>query len=193
MKACLTVAGIICFAFLPLHVAQSLTVDEAYRAIPHQQTTYRPDRSTLSGTQARALSELFRAVDEAIVARVETLRWFQSAGRSGQAFSVYRASTDRLVASIAGLRLEPAAARARDWVVAAIREQQRFFQKWDTKRRENSSAPFAIQSGTDADQHIRSSSGLLHKAYNDLMQAYPAESAHNRQAFFDHLCALDFV
>jgi hypothetical protein len=40
---------------------------------------------------------------------------------------------------------------------------------------------------------IHKASGLLHQAYAELMQLYPGEAPHNRDAFYDYLCALDFL
>lgn len=40
---------------------------------------------------------------------------------------------------------------------------------------------------------VRSSSGKLKQAYGKLMSRYPGQSQWIQDAFFDHLCALDFV
>ena len=40
---------------------------------------------------------------------------------------------------------------------------------------------------------VRSSSANLQGAYSDLMRLYSSENATNKQAFFDYLCALDFI
>lgn len=40
---------------------------------------------------------------------------------------------------------------------------------------------------------VRSASGKLLGAYGNLMRMYPNEDGTNRQAFFDYLCALDFI
>ena len=53
--------------------------------------------------------------------------------------------------------------------------------------------PYALHKGGNVHSLVRSSSNQLIQAYDYLMQSYPQESPHNRQAFFDHLCALDFI
>ncbi|NIP39793.1 MAG: hypothetical protein GWO07_16190 [Candidatus Dadabacteria bacterium] len=40
---------------------------------------------------------------------------------------------------------------------------------------------------------VHSSSNKLKRAYSILMKKCPKENGHNRQAFFDDLCALDFI
>jgi hypothetical protein len=39
---------------------------------------------------------------------------------------------------------------------------------------------------------IRAASAHLHAAYAELMRLFPGENAHNRDAFYDYLCALDY-
>ena len=40
---------------------------------------------------------------------------------------------------------------------------------------------------------VQTASARLHEAYAELMRLYPGEDAHNRDAFFDYLCALDYL
>ena len=40
---------------------------------------------------------------------------------------------------------------------------------------------------------VHTASARLHEAYGQLMRLYPEEGAQNRDAFFDYLCALDFL
>jgi hypothetical protein len=47
---------------------------------------------------------------------------------------------------------------------------------------------------TDGDRSaVPTASARLHEAYAELMRLYPGEGAHNRDAFYDYLCALDFL
>jgi len=46
----------------------------------------------------------------------------------------------------------------------------------------------------DGDQAaVNTASARLHEAYAELMRLYPGEGPHNRDAFYDYLCALDFL
>jgi len=40
---------------------------------------------------------------------------------------------------------------------------------------------------------VHTASARLHEAYGQLVRLYPEEGAQNRDAFFDYLCALDFL
>ena len=40
---------------------------------------------------------------------------------------------------------------------------------------------------------IQTASARLHEAYAELMRLFPEEGRQNRDAFFDYLCALDFL
>lgn len=54
------------------------------------------------------------------------------------------------------------------------------------------SAEQAYLAGADQTA-VATASARLHEAYAELMRLYPEEGAHNRDAFFDYLCALDFL
>ena len=78
---------------------------------------------------------------------------------------------------------------ALDWQKAlifdAISEQRRYLKAWQDSgnpRYFDAQAPL-----------VRSSHGKLIAAYNHLMRLFGEENPHNKQAFFDHLCALDFI
>lgn len=40
---------------------------------------------------------------------------------------------------------------------------------------------------------MRAASARLHAAYAALLRLFPGENAHNRDAFYDYLCALDYL
>ena len=40
---------------------------------------------------------------------------------------------------------------------------------------------------------VQAASANLHEAYAELMRLFPGEDANNRDAFYDYLCALDFL
>jgi hypothetical protein len=91
---------------------------------------------------------------------------------------------EQLIANIGALsapdRLEP----VKRLVGTAIEEQARYFSSLDQSKKLSFNA---------RDKLVQSSHAKLVNAYNLLMAQYPQESAHNNKAFFDHLCALDFI
>ena len=78
-------------------------------------------------------------------------------------------------------------------ITTALREQGSYFREWDQATAKRQPFPYTLYQGGNFHSLVRSSSSKLIQAYNHLMQSYPKESPHNRQAFFDHLCALDFL
>ena len=152
--------------------AFALSVVEAYRLIPHRQTVFQSTSARMPANERAYLVSFFSAIDHAIVAKVSARRGVTVA----QAYATVWKAWDRLS--------PPAALKAtQDKVKAAIADQQAFLLEIEQK-----------QSGWNmSHSKVRSSSAKLQSAYSDLMRIYPSESATNKQAFFDYLCALDFI
>ena len=150
----------------------ALSVEEAYRLIPHRRTAFQVTTARMAPPDRAYLESFFKAIDQAIVAKVSSRRNTPVA----QAYvPVWRAWEE----------LNPPAAlkATQDKVRAAIVDQQAFLLELERK-----------QTGWDMNHpKVRSASGKLHGAYGDLMRMYPNEDATNKQAFFDYLCALDFI
>lgn len=169
---------------LPLP-AGAMTVAEAYAAIPHNRTTFDAARSSLPRAQASELHTFFDLVDRAVVLRVVTMRAIESgaAREAVQALQGY----DRLIAELAATAMAPDAAGIRDLVAGAVREQRRFLAAQAAAGGGQRRLPIT----TAAD--VRNSSQKLQQAYGMLMQRFARETGPNKTAFFDHLCALDFL
>lgn len=129
----------------------------------------------MSSAERATLVRLFALVDDAIVAKVlagEALARKEAWGPTGRLYAGIEAQLRDLNP---GTRLKPVV----DQVVSAIEDQRDYFQgRW---------------SGGNTQSKIQSSSAKLHQAYSFLMSLYPDENASNKQAFFDYLCALDFI
>ena len=87
---------------------------------------------------------------------------------------VTRAGHDRAVADLRGLELPARLRRVQSLVTDAVVAEQAY-----------------LADGGEA--AIHTASARLHEAYAELMRLFPGEAAHNRDAFFDYLCALDFL
>ena len=159
----------------------ALSVDEAYASIPHQRTPFSVVSSGAARPQAEALARLFELSDQATVLKVRGL----AALRSGDAASLrdvlqdYRGPLDVLQRVPATAEVK----EAQSLVLLAVRQHKAFF--------ESKLATGARDTVFTALVHQASSN--LRQAYSLLMAAFPKESPSNRQAFFDHLCALDFI
>ena len=171
---------ILTFLLLNHGVAQALTVEEAYRLIPHQRTIFETHSSKLSPDTASTLIEVFQYVDQIIVLK-ETILTNRFAGNADLVKKQYSQISDQIAARLSATEL----ASFRDSLLGGIRDQAEYLG--------------LAKSGSislDIDNRhlkVRASSAQLVQAYNILMQKFPHEVPHNKQAFYDYLCALDMI
>jgi hypothetical protein len=175
---------LICLALLAVlpFSASALTVEQAYAAIPHQRTVFDGPGSRLARGQVETLDQLFTLSDRGTVLRVDGL----DAVKRGDAARLRAIVRDyaALIDALRQLRPTPQTRAATELVTQAVQQHQSFF---DTKL---AGGP-RLDSAFTAD--VNQSSQKLRQAYSLLMAAFPDETARNRQAFFDYLCALDFL
>ena len=125
----------------------------------------------------------------AMRARVMALRGFY--GQSGSmSVERYNSEINDMVNSFSLIKTPRHLKGVEDTLISAVRDQQVFFNEW------------AKSKGTRYYEHwkrnysahpkVQSSHKKLLQAYYKLMAMYPREVQHNKTAFFDHLCALDF-
>lgn len=172
---CLSITGVVAATDFPM----TMSVEQAYSAIPHERTKFLRALSRTQAADAAYLDSLFTLVDLAVVERVQTLLWIQTDGRRGAKGGNY----GLLLEELSALEVPRKLHRVHGLITEALEEQQAYLECWRRAR-----------GGFDAsNQLVQSSHGKLYKAYQILMQTYPREAAHNRKAFFDHLCALDFI
>lgn len=168
----------------PALPAAAMTVAEAYAAIPHKRTEFAARRSTLPAADARALERLFRLTDQGVVLRVRGLQ----ALRAGDVAGLQRimAQYDELLAALRGAAMTAPTEAVRASVVQAVDDQRRLYAG-------KLASGAAGRRDARLTQEAHQGSAKLHQAYSMLMSAYPHEEAANKTAFFDHLCALDFL
>ena len=177
--ACLSIA-----AALPLP-ADAMTADEAYSAIPHRRTLYEPPKSTIAAESARELGRLFTLTDEGVVLRVQGMR----AQRERNAAEVRNLLEryDALIAKLAAEKFGGEVASARDLIVDGVRMHRKYLAS-----RPTGGMTFVRNELTAAPEVTQASRKLI-GAYQLLMTRFPKEAAHNKTAFYDHLCALDYL
>jgi hypothetical protein len=170
----------------------AISVEDAYRAIPHRYTPFESKSAKMNPTEGFFLQKFFRLLNLAIVERVQTQAWFQSNGKKGTAFSNYQRATNGLIAQLETLAAPDKLRVVTRSVIEALKDQAAYFEEWQrmVTRRE----PFKHALGAGPHHpRILAASQKLHDAYGRLMRAYPQEADRTKQAFFDHLCALDFI
>jgi hypothetical protein len=169
-------------------LAEEMTIEQAYQAIPHERTPYNAQQSTSPAADAKYLDHLFFVTDMAMRARVQTLIMFHA--NKPEALEKYVSDVGTLLASFEMVQTPAHLKEVQELVVSAIKDQQAFFESWaDTK------PPLydSIKQSYGSNPAVISAHQKLIKAYSLLKQAYPGETQHNTKAFFDHLCALDFI
>lgn len=155
----------------------ALEIDQAYRLIPHQQTPFVLNQSRIPVGEAAKLARLLSLAELAMVARVGAMR-------AGPAETDYFSQIDTILWQMKNLDTSPNLHQARLHILAAIEQQRGFFELYATN---------GDKVQTERNKLVETSHRHLITAYNILMQLYPQETGHNRQAFFDYLCALDFI
>ena len=171
----------------------ALSVSEAYALVPHRQTTYVATQSQLHTEIAQNIERFFRLSDRALVARVMMFRWCQSDGKANYSLEAYRRETAAVQAEL-GKLVVPAEARP---AIKAVREalalHSDYFKLWVEAI--HSGKPFAdaFRPGRTIPALVKQANEKLLSAYRIMMGAFPNESDMNKQAFYDHLCALDFI
>jgi hypothetical protein len=157
--------------------SQALDIDEAYRLIPHQQTTFESGSSNIPKNEIKSVNRLLSLAELAMVERVNALK-------NGANKSHYFDRIDKILNDIENLEVEQNLQEVHQLIQTSIQQHRAYFETYKQTSK---------QSKTKKKQLIQGSHRNLIKAYNLLMKAYPQETKHNKQAFFDYLCALDFI
>jgi len=108
----------------------AMSVEEAYRAIPHRYTPFESKSVKMSPKDTAVLQEFFRLLNLAIVDRVQAQTWFQSNGKRGVAFPKYQRSTDGLIMQLEALTLPNSLKAVHRDVIDALRDQRAYFEEW---------------------------------------------------------------
>jgi hypothetical protein len=177
----LLTAALLCATFVAQ--AQTMTVEQAYAQIPHARTLFAFGSSTIEPKEKEALRQIFDFSEQATVIRVEGL-----AGLRSRNVEAVEKSVARYRSLLATPRLKVASsAAALALITEAVVLHRNFFEAKLSQVRKGSTL------NADLTSEVQVASQKLHGAYAALMKSFPSESKHNQQAFFDYLCALDFL
>lgn len=171
---------------------KEMSVGEAYKAIPHQRTQYDLKQSPLPQDTRKFLDHLFFVTDIALQKRMMMLLYFNR-GQESFYLKTYDTEIGNLIGSFSLIEThDPAAQKIRDTIILALQQQRQFFDEWAQAK--GTPKYDRIKNGGLVNQIlVQSAHQNLVRAYMMLKQAYPGETGHNQQAFYDHLCALDFL
>src|SRR5262245_36947848 len=108
--------------------ARAMTVEEAYRAIPHRHVVFDASRTSLTLEESRWMGSFHQIVDEAIALRVSTQSWLATGGKTGEPLGLYRTRMKALDGRLAALPCPRSVIEARDLVVQALADQRAYFE-----------------------------------------------------------------
>ena len=155
---------------------KEMSVAEAYQAIPHKQTTFDGDQAKMSGDEKLYLTKSFALVDNAVQARVTALN------ESQQELEDKDTRYNRIMTALNEMKVPARLQEYHQLIVEAITAQRDYLDDLSTGDRVDTS-----------NSQVQDAHGKLTTAYSKLMGLYGGEGQHNKDAFFDHLCALDFI
>lgn len=151
-------------------------ISKAYGAIPHRYTPFVATQAKMSGAEKLYLKRTFALVNEAIVLKVEAMRT--------RDFAKYQSRTSSLLGRLNNIKPVSGMKSYQNLIREAIQDQRAYFKVWA----KNPKAPFDV-----SNPNVGQASRKLQAAYGILNSRFPGQPPTVRNAFFDHLCALDFI
>lgn len=168
--------------------AESSTFNADYWS-HHRFTPYLKDQSPLSIPESQYLENLFQLTELAMINRLDAANAF-GRGQNARALNDFNYKYRRLVDAFQGLTPPKKLEKAQNLILEAMHDQAKFINDWGNSTKaehENYRRTF------HKDNNVQSAHKKLLSAYHILMKTYPKETANNKQAFFDFLCAMDFI
>lgn len=164
-----------------------LSVEEAYKAIPHRRTAMDFAASNLPAEERLYLEVAFHLIDQSVRLRVTAYQKF-SQGETGNAGLI--ADMGRIIEFLQTHEPPANLSGYHKQLVKALAEQRAFFEEWSAHATQ---FQYGSPNRLAAHPKVQGASNALRAAYAVLMQQYSGENDHNKQAFFDYHCALDFI
>lgn len=194
---------VLCAAFAPLRAASAqdsyymkhpkeFTVEEAYEFFDRERTPYDKSQSPIPENEARYLDHLFYVSDMATQARVNMMQhYFAGTTAHKKQLPNYLKIIEEIIESFALSRAPTEDLKQVETLfLSALSEQRDFFVHWSKTK---GNAFTDLRKNFHKNERVQSSHFKLQRAYTQLMLIYPNETPHNQKAFYDHLCALDFI
>jgi hypothetical protein len=160
-------------------LSQGYSVGRAYELIPHGRTVFDYHQANMAEGERTYLHQIFQLVDYAVIERVQTMR----------ALGGVRIEDPRnyaeLMRNVQLLKVPASLEKFHRILMEAIYAQMMYFEAWRASGKRGYYK--------SSDSLVQASHQKLLAAYSVLMRGFPDEGPHNQKAFFDHLCALDFI
>ena len=166
--------------------AGAMTVDQAYSQLKHRRTVFDASKTKVPQAQQESLRHLFSIAELGTILKVRAYNAHSSGDKA--AYSAVMKDYASLV-EVSNRQPPPAELKpVHDLVVGAIAEQREVFVASAAK-------PASVLSRNELARkpEVQKVHRDLLNAYKILMATYPKEPPVNRDAFYDYLCALDFL
>jgi hypothetical protein len=160
----------------------ALSVEEAYRAIPHRRTVFQSSEAKMFTVEKKCLDKFFHLVDLVIVERVEMLSWLELNVQKCRE----RVTYDKILNDLKRLDVPSSLSDVHRLVIESIELQRNLLEEWQNY-------PERKIVNLTSDHKVCSVNQKLILAYQKLVSLFSNESPHNKQAFFDYLSALSFI
>jgi hypothetical protein len=154
------------------------SLGEAYAKIPHRRTPFNARRSPMDEVTKRDVSRLLSIADRGVVLRVRLTEELARGGDGSELIELY----EPLLLELKTVG-SPKINEVSSLLESVLMDHRQFFSDWAA----------GAHGGGLSHPIVTRSSSRLHRAYAILLGISPDEESANKQAFFDSLCALDFI
>ncbi|MGH1456602.1 MAG: hypothetical protein ACRBDI_07465 [Alphaproteobacteria bacterium] len=170
-----------------------LPVPTVYLSMGKTYNDFDPATSTIRGSDARYLNALFELTDEAVRARYFMMNSYTMEDHAKHFEGTYKKTIEMVMAGMS--EISPPSDTLKEvevLITEAIFAQYQFFSEMDEKYKGQVGVRLDWRSEV-GNENIQMSHKKLLDAHALLTTTYFTENERNLQAFYDHLCALDFI
>ncbi len=176
----------------PITHTKLYTVEEAYEFFNRERTPFDPKRSKLSEYEIAYLEHYFSLTDRAMELRTNMMQYYFAGTRAHKKqLAAYITEIEKVIDAFPFVRAPTKELKEIENLTAlAIGEQRDFFRAWSSA---NGRDFLKWRKKYMEHELVLSSHSKLQSAYTQLMLLFPHEDPYNQKAFYNHLCALDFI
>ncbi len=176
----------------PAQYTKLYTVEEAYAFFNHERTPFDPKKSKLTQYEVAYLEHYFELTDRAMELRTNMMQYYFAGTQAHKKqLAAYITEIEKVIDGFAFVRAPTKDLKDIENLTAlAIGEQRDFFRAWSSA---NGRDFLKLRKTYNQHELVQSSHLKLQSAYTQLMLIFPHEDDYNQKAFYNHLCALDFI
>lgn len=173
-----------------------LSVRTVYGLIPNvYYVDFDPEKTNIRYSDAQYLDKLFDITNEVVRARHFMMASYkEDDGHQKHYKEKYSKTIEMVMTELSYLDAPSDTLKEVEGLISeAILEQYQFFTNLGKKYKDQIHVIHLDWNAEFHDQYVQSSHSKLIRAYNLLENTYFTENDQNKQAFYQHLCALDFI